>query len=257
MPKRIRLIDLSLPLEPVPFDNRMNPKITYTAHVGSAEGVAQTFQCSVEDLPDRQGWAVEWVELSTHSGTHLDATWHYGPTSEGKRAITIDEVPLEYCYSDGVVLDFRHKRPGEGITPEDLQGALKRIKYELKPLDIVLIMTGADKLWGKPEYFTSFPGNTRESTLWLTQEKGIKVTGTDAWGWDRPFEVIAEEFRRTGNRAVIWGGHFAGRVKEYFHIEKMAHLDRLPPFGFKVACFAIPVSRASAGWVRPVAIIEE
>ena len=35
------------------------------------------------DLPGGKGWAVEFVTLSTHSGTHLDAPWHYHPTMDG------------------------------------------------------------------------------------------------------------------------------------------------------------------------------
>jgi len=57
---------------------------------------------------------------------------------------------------------------------------------------------------------------------------------------------------------LLWPAHFLGREREYCHIEKMANLDKIPkPFGFKVACFPIKVEKASAGWVRAVAIIEE
>ena len=57
-----------------------------------------------------------------------------------------------------------------------------------------MIQTGADKLWAKAEYFNAGCGMGRESTLWLI-EQGVKVMGIDAWGWDRPFWVIKEEFR--------------------------------------------------------------
>src|SRR6185312_9638390 len=50
-----------------------------------------------EDLPDGEGWGFEWVRLSTHCTTHLDAPWHFASTMDGgKRAITIDEVPLDW-----------------------------------------------------------------------------------------------------------------------------------------------------------------
>jgi kynurenine formamidase len=68
---------------------------------------------------------------------------------------------------------------------------------------------------------------------------------------------MVEEFKRTGDSTVIWGAHFAGIEKEYCQIEKLTNLDKLPPYGFKVACFPIKISGGSAGWVRPVAIIEE
>jgi len=141
------------------------------------------------------------------------------------------------------------------ITSEDLQKELDRIGYTLKPLDIVLIMTGADKLWGKAEYFDAGCGMCRESTLWLV-DQGIRVMGIDAWGWDRPFWAIKEEFARTGDRQILWEAHLAGIEREYCHLEKLANLDLLPrAFNFKVACFPVKLTGGSAGWCRAVAII--
>jgi kynurenine formamidase len=145
-----------------------------------------------DDLPGGPGWAVEFLTLTTHSGTHLDAPYHYSPAmDQGKPSMTIDEIPLEWCFHDGVVLDFRYKADGKRITAEDLEKELKRIGYEIKPMDIVLIQTGADTAWGTREYLTKGAGMTRESTLYLVS-KGIKVMGIDAWSWDRPlpYQVV-------------------------------------------------------------------
>jgi len=69
---------------------------------------------------------------------------------------------------------------------------------------------------------------------------------------------IRGEFEKTGDKSIIWEAHFAGREREYCHIEKLANLDKIPkPFGFKVACFPIKITGASAGWCRPVAIVEK
>ena len=133
----------------------------------------------------------------------MDAPWHYHPKSEGDKAKTIDELPVEWFYGDGVVIDMSHKRPGELITSWDLKKALHEIKYEINPFDIVLIMTGADKLWGTEDYWSQFPGLSKESTLWLC-EQGVKVMGTDSAGWDRPFWAMVEEFKETGDSSVIW-----------------------------------------------------
>ena len=97
----------------------------------------------------------------------------------------------------------------------------------------------------------------RESTLYLT-EKGVRVVGIDAWSWDRPLPFLAKEFQETGDPKVIWEAHFAGIEIGYCHMEKMANLSAIGrPFGFTVCCFPVKIKRASAGWVRPVAIIEE
>lgn len=61
----------------------------------------------------------------------------------------------------------------------------------------------------------------------------------------------------TGDPSVVWEAHFAGIEKGYCHMEKMANLDQIPEaHGFKVACFPINIRSASAGWVRPVAIVD-
>jgi len=251
----MKIIDLGVPIEDVPGQGQ-EVEVIHIPHEEGVSGMQQIFGCIRGDLPRGLGWAVDTLTLSTHAGTHVDAPWHYSPVSEGKKARTIDEMPLELFYGDGVVLDMRHKPRGSAVTVDDLKEALKRIGYTSKAGDIVLIQTGADKYWGTAEYFDAGCGMTRESTLWLI-EQGIRVMGTDAWGWDRPFWAIREEFQKTGDKGIIWGGHYAGIEKEYCHIEKLANLDKLPrSFGFKVACFPIKIVGGSAGWSRVVAILE-
>jgi len=260
MTKR-RIVDLSITIETdLPSDPPgMIPKIEYLDHQVGAKVMELFFPgLQASQLPGGLGWAVESVTLGTHSGTHLDAPYHYHPTQDhGRQALTIDEIPLEWCMSDGVLLDFRHKGNGEAITAQDVEEALRNIDYTLKPLDIVLIETGADAAWGTPEYLVTGAGMTRESTLYLT-ERGVRVVGIDAWSWDRPLPILAEEFKQTGDPRPIWAAHFAGIEIGYCHMEKMAHLSDIGrPYGFTVCCFPIKIKRASAGWCRPVAIIEE
>jgi kynurenine formamidase len=256
-----RIVDLSVSIEPgLPSDPPMMiPKVDYVDHVAGRDQMKDFFPGVREDqLPAGLGWALEFVHLTTHSGTHLDAPYHYHPTMDrGKPALTIDEIPLEWCMNDGVVLDFRHKADGERITAKDLEKELKRIGYEIKPFDIVLIQTGADAAWGTPQYLVKGAGMDRESTLYLT-EKGVRVVGIDAWSWDRPLPFLAKEFQEKGDPKVIWEAHFAGIETGYCHMEKMANLSAIGrPFGFTVCCFPVKLKRASAGWVRPVAVVEE
>jgi kynurenine formamidase len=256
-----RIIDLSIAIEAgLPSDpETMIPEIDYLGHAEGADQMIQYFPgLNKEQLPDGLGWAVERVRLTTHSGTHLDAPYHYHPTMDrGAVALTIDRIPLEWCFQDGVLLDFSDKKDGERISAADVSRKLSDIGYRLKPLDIVLVRTGADAFWGQPQYLLKGAGMTRESTLFLL-ERGIKVVGIDAWSWDRPLPLLAREFQTTGDASVIWEAHFAGIEHGYCHMEKMAGLDRIPkPHGFKVACFPIKIKNASAGWTRPVAIVEE
>ena len=88
-------------------------------------------------------------------------------------------------------------------------------------------------------------------------ERGVRLTGTDAWSWDAPFSFTAQRYRESKEAAIIWEGHRAGRNIGYCHIEKLHNLECLPATGFTVACFPMKIRGASAGWTRAVAIIED
>jgi kynurenine formamidase len=251
----MRFVDLSVPIEECPSE--LTPsEITREDHRAGAVTMQAIFKCSERDLPQGLGWAVERMTITTHTGTHLDAPYHFFPTSEGKPARTIDQIPLEWCFADAFVLDMRHKEEGARIEVTDVEEALDTIGYAVKPLDIALIMTGADKFWGTPEYPNKRCGMGKDATLWLI-DRGVKIMGIDAWGFDRPFNAITEEFEKTGDRSLLWEAHYAGIEREYCHIEKLANLDLLPAHGFRVACFPVNIAGASAGWIRPVALLDE
>jgi kynurenine formamidase len=255
----LRLIDLSVPLEHRAPSEPMPADIHYVTHDGEGRQQIQQFLgVKPDDLvySGGRGWAVEEIRAITHTGTHVDAPYHYGPESEGRPARTIDQVPLEWCFAPGVVIDVRHKAPGDFISVDDLQAALRRIDYQLQPLDIVLLQTGADKRMGSADYFAQ-PGLGREGTLWLV-EQGVKVIGIDAYTLDRPFANMKADYDRTGDGRYIWPAHFAGITREYCQIEKLANLDRLPrPHGFYVSCLPVKIDRASAAWCRAVAIVPQ
>lgn len=252
------IIDLSIPIENNQFSDpaSMLPEISYTNHIESVPAMAHFFPgLSREDLPDGEGWAVEHVSLSTHNGTHLDAPYHYACTmNKGEKAITIDQVPLEWCFKPGVKLDFTRFEDGYVVTAADIQSELNRIGYEIQPLDIVLVNTRAGKLYGKQEYLSSGCGMGREATLFLL-EKGVKLTGTDAWSWDAPFVHTAAKYAKQKDPKIIWEGHKAGREHEFCHLEKLTNLEALPSFGFVVCCFPVKIKAASAGWTRAVALL--
>ena len=208
-----------------------------------------------QDLPDGEGWAIEWLRLSTHNGTHLDAPYHFASTMDGgRRAITIDEVPLDWCFQPGIKLDFRHFEDGYVATARDVEAELARIGHTLAPLEIVLVNTAAGQAYGQPDYVARGCGMGREATLYLL-EHGVRVTGTDGWSWDAPFVHTRERYLATGDAGLVWEGHKAGREIGYCHIEKLHNLEELPATGFMVSCLPVKIARASAGWTRAVAII--
>lgn len=269
--QRCRLIDLSLPISPATAEPDP-PRIDYIDHVHAAQELAAVATHLVrqasptpntapaitpEAFQDHLGLANENLHLDSHAGTHMDAPWHFGPRSGDASAKTIDQIPLSWCWGPGVVLDLRHKAAGAFISVDDVVQALARIPHRLAPGDIVLLMTGADKHFDKPDYFSAHPGMSREATLWLLNQ-GVRVIGIDAWGFDRPAGSMLQDYLSSGDNTAIFPAHMAGREREYCHIEKLANLDQIPsPSGFWVLCFPIKIERGSAGWVRAVALVED
>ena len=259
-----RFVDLSIYLENdvVSDPPAFAPKIEYFDHAGTFEQMAPFFPgLKRDDLPDGEGWAVEWVRLCTHNGTHLDAPYHFHSTmdkalGERKPAIAIDEVPLEWCFQPGVKLDFRGFDDGYVVTAADVEAELARIGHVLAPLEIVVVNTRAGGRYGRPDYVSAGCGMGYEATMYLL-ERGVRLTGTDAWSWDAPFVHTAKKYAATQDASLIWEGHKAGRDIGYCHLEKLHNLESLPADGFFISCFPHKIRGASAGWTRAVAIFDE
>lgn len=254
-----KIIDISMPLDndTVVDHDIMRPIIEYVPHKANAEPMCAMFPGMTPDkLPDGEGWAWEKITLTTHNGTHMDAPYHFhSKDKSGKPMMTIDEMPLDWFFRPGVKLDFRHKPDGHVISAAEVAEELDRIGHDLQPFDIVLVNTRASECYGTEEYLTAGAGMGREATLYLT-ERGMRVGGIDAWGWDAPFSHTAKRFSETKDPSIIWEGHFAGIETPYCHMEKLLNLETLPANGFTVACFPFKIKAASGGWIRAVAMLD-
>ena len=238
------------------------PKIQYFSHDNTYEQIAPFFHgLQKSDLPDGEGWAVETVQLSTHNGTHLDAPYHFHSTmdkalGQKKPAIAIHEVPLEWCFQPAVKLDFRHLPDGHVVSAAEVEAELQRIGHTLQRLEIVVVNTRAGSRYGNADYVSAGCGMGYEATMYLLQ-RGVRLTGTDAWSWDAPFVHTARKYSENHDASLIWEGHKAGRDIGYCHLEKLHNLESLPASGFFISCFPHKIRGASAGWTRAVAIFDE
>lgn len=259
-----RIIDISATLKAgIKSDPPgMEPQIEYHDHHMTAPRMADYMGVPVASLPEGEYAAVERVTASTHNGTHMDAPYHYFSRQDerlvpgGRPSLRIDEIPLDWCFQRGVKLDFRSLPDGHVVQPEEVEAELARIGHGIAPLDIVVVNTRAGGRYGHDDFIDSGCGMGGAATLWLL-ERGVRVVGTDGWSWDAPFSHTRKRVAETGDAGLIWEGHRAGREIGYCHMEKLSNLEALPGTGFMVAAFPVKIHRASAGWVRAVAIIEE
>lgn len=244
----VTLDNASAPVEPIPH---------HIQYVNPREGVrAAQDRYGIDPAwwPAGLGWSSEQVTLGTHSGTHIDAPYHYGPRADGGAARTIDDVPLDWCVGPGLVLDCSAVDPKTGIRLPDVTRALEAIHYVIHPGDIVLIRTDNARQFGQPHYADTYPGLRQDACGWLL-DQGVRVIGIDAWGLDRPMRLMAEDAR--GGRGQFWETHLLGREHEYLQIEKLTNLDTLPVAkDFWMVAFPSKIKGGSAGWTRAVAMVE-
>jgi kynurenine formamidase len=252
----VRIVDLSATIEPSSSElpELLRTDIEYQRHADGARAVEAMFELPPRLLRDEEGWATEtFTRFGTHNSTHVDAPWHYNSTIAGNRAETIDELPLDWFFGPGVVLDMTHKPDGEPMTAAETQQELSRVGHEPSRGDIVLVRTDRDRFYGQPDYMGRGCGVTAEATVWLC-DQGVHVMGIDAWGWDAPLFLQAEEAKRRDQQGIFWAAHQVDRA--YCQIERLVNLAALPATGFTVACFPLKIKGASAGPARVVAIID-
>jgi kynurenine formamidase len=253
----VRLVDLSAPIRQSPSElpDVLRTDIEFMTHAEGAAQIEALLGVPANLLRDREGWATEtFTRFGTHNSTHLDAPWHYNSRIAGEPADSIDALPLDWFLGPGVVLDMTARGEGERIDVADVEAELGRIGHELGERDIVLVRTGRDRFVDEPGYLALGPAVTVEATLWL-YERGVRVMGIDAWGWDGPLHLQAQEALERGEPGIFWAAHQADIP--YSQIERLVNLGELPPTGFQVACFPLKIVGASAAPARVVGILPD
>jgi len=127
-----------------------------------------------------EGRATRRVTLGTHTGTHMDAPYHFVPGGA-----TIDQIPLDVLVNRAVVFHLPREPYGK-ITAEDLSES----GVEVRPGCGVLIHTGWDRQWMTRAYYESWPHLTMDACEYLSA-KQITLLGLDTPSPDDPKEKIA------------------------------------------------------------------
>lgn len=118
------------------------------------------------------------VHLGSHSGTHVDAPYHF--VEGGER---VDAMDARLFVGPAVLMDVRGKGPRERITVEYLM----LYEGELREGAIAVLQTGWDEHFGTERYY-DHPFLDRRAARMLL-DAGVKTLATDAINVD---ETVVE-----------------------------------------------------------------
>ena len=140
------------------------------------------------------GVNAQYIQTSNHMGTHLDAPRHF--VTDGR---TIDEIPLDWLYGDGVIVGLADELDDFDVyTPEMIES-----RVEVREGDILLLNTGWERFaqfGSEPDeerYIHRHPGAHPDLVPWLLERK-IKVWGVDAVSTDHPMNLPIGRFLGKG-----------------------------------------------------------
>jgi len=112
------------------------------------------------------------IRMSSHCGTHIEFPYHHN-----RNGMDAASFPLERLIGDCLLLDFRHKGPGETVTLEELQATGDRIRNG----DMLLFNFDCARFY-RTEHSHDRPQISLEAIRWLALEKRISLIGSDASG---------------------------------------------------------------------------
>jgi len=248
----MKIIDISRPMRiPSPMKAKIEHKL-YRKSTWLLRLLGLPFKLFHKDLSGREGDAIQ--KKGMHSSALVDASWRYYPMTKGDSHKTVDDIPLEWCFGKGIVIDMKHKANFDPVTVADIEAFLVENKLTLQPGMIVLIKTGRDRYYGTKDLHKTATGMSVEATEWLV-DKGIRVIGIDSRGWDLQLPSMEENTKGGEYPEHFSGVHLVGKSKEYCHMEQLMNLDELPCKGFRIAVFPQKIVGATAAPARVVALV--
>ena len=179
-----------------------------------------------------QGFITEALFLVTHTGTHIDAPWHYRP--EGKR---LHEIPVETFVGRCRVLDLGALESKAVITASELEAAAP----DLAAGDAVILRTGWGRHRGSDAFLTENPGLSAEAGRWLAPH-GARLGGVDSANLDR-----AGDTEYPAHHAVLGAGIPI--------LENVANVEALGPDPFTLVALPLRLAGGSGSPIRAVALV--
>jgi len=169
------------------------------------------------------------LQMTTHTGTHIDCPRHI---INGGFDTT---VSVGKFFGKGLLIDCL-KEKGE-ISLRVFQAH----EEEIRKVDFLLLYTGWDKNWDKPDYFGNFPVPAVDAADYLSGFE-LKGIGIDAPGFDPVNSTSLPVHNRLLSHGIIL-------------IENLTNLKSLPRNEFMFSCLPLKIENGDGCPVRAVGII--
>jgi kynurenine formamidase len=169
------------------------------------------------------------IDLCVHTGTHMDAPFHFFNDAD-----TIDCIPLDRCVGPARLIDLRGIAAGGEIRREHLE---KRLNAPLHAHAAVL-HTGWSKQWGAPRYFSDHPCLAADAAQFLV-DCGVHLVGVDMPSVDRAPYPAHRILLRAGVPIV----------------ENLTNLDAIGADLFRIVVLPLKLAGRDGSPVRAVAIV--
>ena len=181
------------------------------------------------------GYNLELLFLSTHTGTHMDAPYHFL-----EKGAKIHEISLKKLVSEAVLIKSK-KNGGESITKTDIQKFEKK-HGKIASFSSVIFYTGWQRNLQKKYYFTKNPGLSVSAAKYLASKK-INLVGIDSpsidLGTDSKFSV-----------------HQIFAKKGMLVVENLANLEKIKSSKFHLVVLPLKLKNATGSPVRAIAFVE-
>jgi kynurenine formamidase len=184
--------------------------------------------------------SVNLLELGEHTGTHVDSISHMAREFRGQ---TIETMPLEMFYTEGICLDLTDKKLQELIEIADLERALSNAHIEIKAGDTVLLCTDHYRRAYGTDDWQNGAGISVEAARWLGEQK-IAAFGV---------ETMSPGVSGVSNKEV----HRICGELGFTHYENMVNLYQLIGRGrFRFIGLPLKIRGGTGSPVRAVAVFE-
>lgn len=193
---------------------------------------APTIERSLEH--DKDYCHVDRLNLGSHTGTHIDAPYHF--LKDGKR---ISDFTAGYFVGRGIVIDVRGMEENEAITLDQVKAYDKDIEKGM----FVFLMTGWDKYFGQEKYL-KHPFLSEDAAKYFL-DKGVQIVGLDALNID-------------STQDEVFASHNVLLPSDVLIVENLCKLDTIPEAKDAIySLLPLKVEGTDGSPVRAVCIITD